>query len=105
MFCCGNFPKKCVYFQDLYQQSPEKFATPDIRGLLEFEWNLYLEEERKAQKGEVWAFNDKAMAYLNGQLLGEFIVLNHLSSKRAGGGGGIQHVWYYYPNTLDQSEA
>ncbi|XP_072019302.1 probable inactive peptidyl-prolyl cis-trans isomerase-like 6 [Amphiura filiformis] len=60
--------KSCA--QDLYQQNPEKFATPDIRGLLEFEWNLYLEEDRKAQKGEVWAFNDKTMAYLNGQLIG-----------------------------------
>ena len=65
----------------MYQQNPEKFATPDIRGLLEFEWDLYLEAERKSQKGEVWAFNDKAMAYLNGQLIGKHVITS---------GSGIQ---------------
>ncbi|XP_038048120.1 probable inactive peptidyl-prolyl cis-trans isomerase-like 6 [Patiria miniata] len=63
-----NQARACA--QDLYQSNPEKFATPDIQGLLEFEWEMYLREERKKLRGETWAFEDKAVAYLDGDLIG-----------------------------------
>jgi len=39
----------CAYrkLQDLYQREPAKYPEPEIKGLLEFEWNLFLEEKRK----------------------------------------------------------
>ncbi|XP_030850300.1 probable inactive peptidyl-prolyl cis-trans isomerase-like 6 [Strongylocentrotus purpuratus] len=54
----------------LYQSNPEKFKTPDIRGLLEFEWEEYVEEQRKALRDETWVFTEKAMTYVNGEFLG-----------------------------------
>ncbi|XP_033635292.1 probable inactive peptidyl-prolyl cis-trans isomerase-like 6 [Asterias rubens] len=56
--------------QDLYQNNPDKFATPQIQGLLEFEWEMYLRDERKSLRGETWVFEDKAIAYLDSDLIG-----------------------------------
>ncbi|XP_022089823.1 peptidyl-prolyl cis-trans isomerase-like 6 [Acanthaster planci] len=77
--------KACA--QDLYQSNPEKFATPDILGLLEFEWELYLREERKKIRGETWAFEDKAITYLDGDLIGGPTDLENWATEH----------WKYHP--------
>ncbi|XP_054753263.2 uncharacterized protein LOC129259022 [Lytechinus pictus] len=51
--------------EDLYQNNPTKFQSPEIRGLLEFQWEQYVEEQRKALRDETWVFNEKAMTYVH----------------------------------------
>ncbi|XP_071956303.1 probable inactive peptidyl-prolyl cis-trans isomerase-like 6 isoform X2 [Antedon mediterranea] len=60
--------KNCA--EDLLTKFPEHFLTPEVIGLLEFEWKMYLEEKRKELKGEMWAFKDKTVAFVNGQVIG-----------------------------------
>ena len=40
--------------------------------MLEFEWDEYVEEQKKALQDETWVFKEKAMTYVNGEFLGEF---------------------------------
>ncbi|XP_077977140.1 putative inactive peptidyl-prolyl cis-trans isomerase-like 6 [Glandiceps talaboti] len=56
--------------EGLYQKYPDKFATPNTKGLLEFEWEMYINAKRHEHRGEMWAFNEKAVCFLNGQLIG-----------------------------------
>nr|XP_002741043.2 PREDICTED: peptidyl-prolyl cis-trans isomerase-like 6-like isoform X1 [Saccoglossus kowalevskii] len=56
--------------EGLYQKYPEKFDTPKATGLLEFDWELYIDNKRHELKGETWQFQDKVTCYLNGQLIG-----------------------------------
>ncbi|XP_072178967.1 probable inactive peptidyl-prolyl cis-trans isomerase-like 6 [Diadema setosum] len=56
--------------QELYQANTEKFLSPKIQPLLEFDWELCLEEQKKALRDETWVFEEKAMAYVNGEFLG-----------------------------------
>ena len=61
--------------------SSKKFKSPDIRGLLEFEWEEYVEEQKKALRDETWVFNDKAMTYVNGEFLGKYVQSTHPLSR------------------------
>ncbi|XP_070567551.1 probable inactive peptidyl-prolyl cis-trans isomerase-like 6 [Ptychodera flava] len=56
--------------EGLYQKYPDKFATPQTQGLLEFAWETYIDGKRHEVRGETWAFNEKAICFLNGQLIG-----------------------------------
>ncbi|GFS05730.1 peptidyl-prolyl cis-trans isomerase [Elysia marginata] len=60
--------KSCV--EDLYRREPQKFQKPLIEGMLQFDWDIYIEKKRKELRGEVWAFQDKAIAFVNDELLG-----------------------------------
>ena len=34
-------------FQDLHAKNPTIYPQPEINGLLEFEWSLYIEDKKK----------------------------------------------------------
>ena len=36
-----------IYLQDLYNKYPGSFEPPDIEAMLEFEWNIFIETEKK----------------------------------------------------------
>jgi len=64
--------------EDLFLRSPKHFSAPDIRGMLEFEWDLYIEEKKKEVGGEIWQFNDNTITFIDGQCIGnanEFLKL------------------------------
>ncbi|XP_078619690.1 putative inactive peptidyl-prolyl cis-trans isomerase-like 6 [Branchiostoma floridae x Branchiostoma japonicum] len=60
--------KACA--ETLHQKMPEKFSAPDIKPMVEFEWEEYLQGKRKELKGEMWAFQEKIISFANGQMLG-----------------------------------
>lgn len=35
------------FLKDLHGKDPSLFAEPEINGMLEFEWDLYIEEKKK----------------------------------------------------------
>ena len=67
------------------------FEAPVVKGMLEFEWNLFIEDQRRVRelslfnpkhsltnnfeyfqklRGESWIFKDNAIAFQNDQLIG-----------------------------------
>lgn len=52
----------------------KKFCEPQIQGLLEFDWDMFCEQQKKALRGETWAFDDKAIVFVNGELLGKYCI-------------------------------
>ncbi|KAJ8026743.1 Problable inactive peptidyl-prolyl cis-trans isomerase-like 6 [Holothuria leucospilota] len=56
--------------QGLAMTDEKKFCEPQIQGLLEFDWDMFCEQQKKALRGETWAFDDKAIVFVNGELLG-----------------------------------
>jgi peptidyl-prolyl cis-trans isomerase-like 6 len=56
--------------EDLHEKDPVKYPEPDIHGMLEFEWDLFVESKRKELRDEMWVFDDKAMAFANDALIG-----------------------------------
>ncbi|CAH1799867.1 unnamed protein product [Owenia fusiformis] len=56
--------------QDLHEQKVDIFPEPEVRGMLEFEWDQYIEEQRRRLKDETWAFNKKAITFCNDVLIG-----------------------------------
>ena len=65
---CFHKAKTCA--EDLRLRSPDVFLEPEITGMLEFEWDLYIEAKRKELRGETWCFNDKTITFVNGELMG-----------------------------------
>jgi len=56
--------------EDLHQRDPSLFPPPDITGMLEFDWDLYLDAKRKEQRGETWNFDEKAIYFVNDEPCG-----------------------------------
>ncbi|KAM8847264.1 putative inactive peptidyl-prolyl cis-trans isomerase-like 6 isoform 1-T4 [Synchiropus picturatus] len=63
--------------QDLYKQFGEDFMAPTIRPLLEFAWHTFLDETRKALRGQVMQYSSSVMCFVNGQLLGNEVELSN----------------------------
>ncbi|ESO85751.1 hypothetical protein LOTGIDRAFT_195649 [Lottia gigantea] len=59
--CCAN---------DIHKQHPKVFNEPVIKGMLEFEWDLYIEAKKKEIRGEAWSFSENAIIFINNQLIG-----------------------------------
>jgi len=71
-----NFIKAKSCVEDLVKRKPEQFPNPIVEGMLQFDWDIYIEKKRKALRGEAWAFDEKAIVFVNNQLIGgpdEFI--------------------------------
>jgi len=56
--------------EDLHMENPGLYELPDIQGLLEFSWDVYIDAKRRDLAGETWVFDEKAIVYLGGNLLG-----------------------------------
>ncbi|XP_041354876.1 peptidyl-prolyl cis-trans isomerase slr1251-like [Gigantopelta aegis] len=56
--------------EDLHKNDSKRFTEPRIEGMLEFEWDLYIDEKRKELRGEMWKFEEKAIIFVNGELIG-----------------------------------
>ncbi|KAJ8315354.1 hypothetical protein KUTeg_007504 [Tegillarca granosa] len=58
------------------ERYPTLFPNIDVKGMLEFEWELFIDAKRKELRGETWAFNDKAVCFVGDKLMGpnEFLV-------------------------------
>ncbi|XP_069135671.1 uncharacterized protein [Argopecten irradians] len=50
--------------------SSDVFVEPVMNGMLEFEWDLFIDAKKKELRGETWTFEEKAICFVNGQLLG-----------------------------------
>merc|ERR1711976_604531 len=55
---------------DLVSKNPDIYSSSEITGMLEFEWDLFIEAKCKELGGEMWVFKDKAVAFVNSQLIG-----------------------------------
>jgi peptidyl-prolyl cis-trans isomerase-like 6 len=62
---------------DIYRKDPDLFVgPPEIVELLPFDWDMYLDAKKKELRGETWKYEDIAMTFVNGELIGgpfEFI--------------------------------
>uniref|UniRef100_A0A8C6UJS4 Peptidyl-prolyl cis-trans isomerase n=1 Tax=Neogobius melanostomus TaxID=47308 RepID=A0A8C6UJS4_9GOBI len=56
--------------EGLKEQFQEAFHEPQIKPLLENEWETYLWTTKRELRGEVWQYSSSLMCFLNGQLLG-----------------------------------
>ena len=56
--------------EDLHIKCPGVFGEPEIQGMLEFEWDLYIEEKKKELTGETWVFTDKTITFIDGEFVG-----------------------------------
>lgn len=65
-----NFQRTRFCAEDLKNKYPNVFPDPVIDGMVEFEWDLYIEAKKKELRGETWTFEEKAIAFKNGQLIG-----------------------------------
>lgn len=65
-----NFQRCRFCAQDLANKFQDGFAEPVIDGMVEFEWDLYIEAKKKELRGEAWTFDEKAITFKNGQLIG-----------------------------------
>ena len=36
-----------IYFQDLHKRKPEQFPCPVIQGMLQFDWDIFIDKKRK----------------------------------------------------------
>lgn len=60
--------KACA--EDLLQKNPQHFCQPEIVGMLEFDWDMFIDAKRKELRGETWVFNEKVITFLNNELIG-----------------------------------
>ncbi|KAH3826531.1 probable inactive peptidyl-prolyl cis-trans isomerase-like 6 [Dreissena polymorpha] len=65
-----NFQRARFCAQDLQNKNPDVFPNAVAEGMVEFEWDLYIEAKRKELRGETWTFQEKAIAFQNGKLIG-----------------------------------
>ncbi|KAL3882633.1 hypothetical protein ACJMK2_028957 [Sinanodonta woodiana] len=65
-----RFQKARFCAEDLYKKDPNLVSYPVIKGMLEFEWDLFIDAKKKELRGETWAFNEKAICFANGKLIG-----------------------------------
>ncbi|XP_052810972.1 probable inactive peptidyl-prolyl cis-trans isomerase-like 6 [Mya arenaria] len=65
-----NFQRARFCAQDLANKHPDVFPNPITDGMVEFEWDLYIDAKRKELRGDTWTFKDKAIAFQNGKLVG-----------------------------------
>lgn len=61
--------KCCV--EDLSKKFPNVFCKPTVHGMLEFDWNDWISKKKMLDKGELWAFTDPVIVYLEDELLGD----------------------------------
>jgi len=65
-----NFIKAKSCLEDLHKRKPEQFPSPIIQGMLQFDWDIFIDSKRKELRGEAWAFDEKAIAFVNNELVG-----------------------------------
>ncbi|VDI29474.1 peptidyl-prolyl cis-trans isomerase-like 6 [Mytilus galloprovincialis] len=65
-----NFQRARYCAEDLWKKDPNTFPDPVVNGMLEFEWDLFIDAKRKDLRGETWSFEEKAICFTNGQLIG-----------------------------------
>ncbi|XP_067951600.1 uncharacterized protein [Watersipora subatra] len=56
--------------EDLFEKDPITFEKPSIHGMLEFQWNEFLNAQKRKLKGETWVFEGLSMIFCNGKLIG-----------------------------------
>lgn len=65
-----NFQRAKFCAEDLKNKFQDVFIDPLINGMVEFEWDLYIDAKKKELRGDTWTFQEKAITFQNGQLIG-----------------------------------
>ncbi|XP_060562468.1 probable inactive peptidyl-prolyl cis-trans isomerase-like 6 [Ruditapes philippinarum] len=65
-----NFQRARFCAEDLTNNNPEIFKDTITEGFVEFEWDLYIDAKKKELRGETWTFEEKAITFQNGKLIG-----------------------------------
>ncbi|XP_068609755.1 probable inactive peptidyl-prolyl cis-trans isomerase-like 6 [Brachionichthys hirsutus] len=66
-----NFHVAKTVAEELKRKFPEAFVDPQIKPLLELEWNEYLCDKKRELQGGAWRRPSSPMCFLNGLLLGD----------------------------------
>ncbi|XP_076445414.1 putative inactive peptidyl-prolyl cis-trans isomerase-like 6 [Babylonia areolata] len=65
-----NYVRARCCAEDIYRICCEKLEEPVTVGMLQFEWDLYINEKKRALRGEAWQFSEKAITFVDGELIG-----------------------------------
>ncbi|KAK7457279.1 hypothetical protein BaRGS_00039251 [Batillaria attramentaria] len=65
-----NYVRARCCAEDIYKRSPTKFQEPVTVGMLQFEWDMFIDEKRRALRGEAWQFEEKVITFVDGELIG-----------------------------------
>ncbi|KAL4232654.1 putative inactive peptidyl-prolyl cis-trans isomerase-like 6 [Mactra antiquata] len=65
-----SFQRARLCAEDLSHKLIDTFPNPVIDGMVEFEWDLYIDAKKKELRGETWTFQEKAIIFQNGKLIG-----------------------------------
>lgn len=66
-----EFQKAKCCAEDLFKNNSNLFSKPVIKEMLEFEWATWLNLKKEEIKGDVWAFSDLVMVFVNKQMIGD----------------------------------
>ncbi|XP_078486054.1 putative inactive peptidyl-prolyl cis-trans isomerase-like 6 [Ciona intestinalis] len=56
--------------EDLKLKFGEKFEEPEIKSMLECEWDRYVESKKIELKGELWSYMEPVICFVNGNFIG-----------------------------------
>ncbi|XP_064627116.1 uncharacterized protein LOC135487413 [Lineus longissimus] len=65
-----DFTKARCCAESMKHREPEKISEVVVVPMLEFDWDMFVEEKKKELRGDAWTFEDKAIAFINGEFLG-----------------------------------
>lgn len=56
--------------EDIYKKNPDRIEEPNIVGMVQFEWDIYIDAKKKELRGETWQYEENAITFANGELIG-----------------------------------
>ncbi|XP_070191349.1 probable inactive peptidyl-prolyl cis-trans isomerase-like 6 [Littorina saxatilis] len=65
-----NYVRARCCAEDIYKKFPEKFEEPKTVGMLQFEWDMYIDAKKRELRGESWQFDEKSISFVDGELVG-----------------------------------
>ncbi|XP_050298898.1 probable inactive peptidyl-prolyl cis-trans isomerase-like 6 [Anthonomus grandis grandis] len=75
--------QKCRYaLAKLHKSFPKEFDEPDIRPMLDVEWNEFITKYQRRLGNGLWSLKNRVAVFKNGDLLGDFLDLNAFIWKK-----------------------
>ncbi|XP_036368581.1 probable inactive peptidyl-prolyl cis-trans isomerase-like 6 isoform X2 [Octopus sinensis] len=67
-----NFKRAQYCAQKMEVDFPETFKKPDIVPMFEFEWEEFIEKQKKLLQGEMWIYDKNELVFINDKMLGSY---------------------------------
>ncbi|GAB1597318.1 probable inactive peptidyl-prolyl cis-trans isomerase-like 6 [Argonauta hians] len=67
-----NFKRASYCAQRMHTEFPTLFLTPKIVTMFEFQWEEYLDGQRKNLRGEMWVYDKNEIVFINDKMVGSY---------------------------------